>query len=260
MKWAASTLFVVFALAGPGCRSPEDEARRWSTLKQNLKRELKEELAEELREELVSEFERRLAAAGSAIGGGKKRSAKPGYKLRPKPGVFLPPDRSAAPAAPPAAAPTVTPPQAPSRKPAPETPAAPAAPVAPAAPGPAGPAGKADSPAPSARSNLAVVDLRMAREVRGREPVGVADHFKGPPERLYAYTVIRNNTERKVLIRWRWIQGDRVRGEYELEAGVSPRWRTWSSRRFDKTNTGKWTVQVMAEDGRVLGQTSFTVE
>ncbi len=97
-----------------------------------------------------------------------------------------------------------------------------------------------------------------------REPVGVFEpgaHCDKEAGSSRQVPVIDSETERKVIffnrikssaagiLRHAWYKGDAQVAEVDLRIGVSPEWRTWSSKRIvPKTHVGNWKVVVSTVD------------
>ncbi len=121
-----------------------------------------------------------------------------------------------------------------------------------------------------------LVDVMFARDVVNREPIGVfepgthCDKEAGSTK----VPVIDSETERKVIffnrikssvagiVRHTWYQGDTQVGEVDLRIGVSPEWRTWSSKRIvSKAHAGNWKVvfSTVDEASEVICAAHFVV-
>ncbi len=122
-----------------------------------------------------------------------------------------------------------------------------------------------------------LVDVMFARDVVNREPVGVfepgayCDKEAGPSRRV---PVLDSETERKVIffnrikssvagiLRHTWYKGDAQVAELDLKIGVSPGWRTWSSKRIvPKAYVGNWKVVIstVGEASEVICVAHFVV-
>ncbi len=122
-----------------------------------------------------------------------------------------------------------------------------------------------------------LVDVMFARDVVNREPVGVFEpgaHCDKEAGSSRQVPVIDSETERKVIffnrikssaagiLRHTWYQGDAQVAEVDLRIGVSPGWRTWSSKRIvPKAHVGNWQVVVstVGEAGEVICAAHFVV-
>ena len=100
----------------------------------------------------------------------------------------------------------------------------------------------------------------LTDQILKKEPVKVVDTFKLYSQG-YFYTEFKNiGDEKTIYHNWYIIQKD---DEKTLMASVplkisGPRWRTWSSKNLFLS--GRWSVEVTDEDGRVFSKKEFNVE
>ncbi len=101
--------------------------------------------------------------------------------------------------------------------------------------------------------------LVVARDVRGREPVGVADRFaSGQP--LVAFLELSNTSDEDadVVVTFDRPDGTSV-GHVQLSVPAqAPRWRTWA-RTHNAGTEGPWEAVVRTPDGALVGRTHFEV-
>lgn len=129
----------------------------------------------------------------------------------------------------------------------------------------AGGEGAAEAPgevgeAVEARAALKVTRLVMAREIAGREPVGVATSFgAGENERLFAFVELTNEAREasEIVVALTPPDGG-APVRIKLDVGAGPRWRTWAMTRKARA-PGAWSVAVSGGGGAVLARTSFQI-
>jgi hypothetical protein len=123
-----------------------------------------------------------------------------------------------------------------------------------------------------------LTEVVFAREVANGDPVepfqpgAYCAKDASAPESL---PVINSQSDSKVvfwnrvesstetMIRHTWYKDDATVAEVELKVGISPRWRTWSSKRIVAgAHAGKWKVEVAttADKSEVLCAAHFVVE
>ena len=105
---------------------------------------------------------------------------------------------------------------------------------------------------------LVVDEAVICTAVVDRTPQEAGDSFSVAVGRLWCFSKISGGGE-GTLIRHVWKMGENEMAVVELDIGGSP-WRTWSSKTFDPTWTGAWTVEIQDADGTVLHALSFTLE
>ena len=103
-----------------------------------------------------------------------------------------------------------------------------------------------------------VKELTIAKEVRRREPKEASLVYDAKTKQVTTFLRVRN-FERTQKIQLKWIYKDEVIQLDRLQIGISPRWRTWSSLRFNlqEKRYGEWKVEVSTGKGKVLGFTHF---
>jgi cytoskeletal protein RodZ len=116
---------------------------------------------------------------------------------------------------------------------------------APTPPPEASPAPPSALEVPEAAVGSAVVDLQL----RGR-----GDRFE-PGQSVYFWTRILGGSDGQ-LIRHVWRHEGQQVGYVPLELGGA-HWRTYSRRELPADRIGRWTVQVVDDQGRVLAKASF---
>ncbi len=155
----------------------------------------------------------------------------------------------------------------PASRPADTPPArAPEPPIAerPVAPAPPAPVVEPRRPVPSASDeSLTVLDLTTAATVdrAARVPDGISDDFAvGPTSTVWAYAVIRNDSDldRTLTFVWRQDGVERTRQELHV-APKAARWRTWSRKNLLDGTAGRWSVELVDEAGLPLASRTFAV-
>ena len=100
----------------------------------------------------------------------------------------------------------------------------------------------------------------LTQEVRDREP-GIAKEVFPLYSKAYFYTEFRNIGEEKTIYH-NWYYSDEG-GEKNLTASVPLkiagfRWRTWSTKNLYLP--GKWSIEVVDEEGNIIAENNFTVK
>lgn len=103
------------------------------------------------------------------------------------------------------------------------------------------------------RSGQPAAEVKAAEGIEDREPVGASDAFEDG-ERVFIWSRVENAADTEVRHVWERNGSEVV--EMELEIG-GPNWRTWTR---SAVSAGEYTVRVVGENDRELGQVSFEVE
>jgi hypothetical protein len=113
------------------------------------------------------------------------------------------------------------------------------------------------SDAPSAPT-LLLAGVAVCKGVEKREPVGDAESFRSDVGTLWCYTDVRN-AEEPTQIFHRWYVGEKMVNEIPIQVD-GPRWRCWSQKTIPSSWSGDCRVEIVTEDGEVLGTESFHLE
>ena len=109
-----------------------------------------------------------------------------------------------------------------------------------------------------AETTLYVEAAVIATGVENLTPMGVADKFPTNTGRLYCYSKIIGGGEGS-SIKHIWYYGDKKVDEIILSI-KSPSFRTYSYKTISSDWTGKWKVEIVADDGTILKTLEFVIE
>lgn len=104
---------------------------------------------------------------------------------------------------------------------------------------------------------IKVEQMTFCTNVVDRQPVLPDTAFADTVKSVYCFTKIvgaKDTTE----VTHVWYYEDEEMAKITLPV-KSPSWRTWSSKSILKTWDGKWRVDVLSEDGKVLKSKVFTI-
>ena len=126
-----------------------------------------------------------------------------------------------------------------------------------------GETGEATSPAPSTEPMGCGFSLNRAlaaTDVQDREPVGVNGPFEASGQPVYIFVDVHNpdGPEQTLTFEWNHPASGHTYSQ-TMDAGVSPRWRTWVRHRVRDGQHGAWTVDVLTADGCSLDRVTFEV-
>ena len=109
-----------------------------------------------------------------------------------------------------------------------------------------------------AEATLSVEAAVIATGVENLTPMGVADKFPANTGRLYCYSKIIGGGEGS-SIKHIWYYGDKKVDEIILSIKSSS-FRTYSYKTISSDWTGKWKVEIVADDGTILKTLEFVIE
>ena len=101
-------------------------------------------------------------------------------------------------------------------------------------------------------------EFTIALNVVNRMPKDAQRLINQRQKQVISYLRVRN-FEKPQKIQIKWIHNEEIVQLDRLQVGISPRWRTWSSLRFNKTKKrlGEWRVEVSTGAGKLIGLTHF---
>lgn len=102
-----------------------------------------------------------------------------------------------------------------------------------------------------------VVRAVFTTGVTNREPADQITSLKNDVQQVYFYTELKGLEGQAVTHKWE--HGGEVKAEVTFDV-KSPRWRVWSSKRFDPGWVGEWTVSVIDAAGATLAQATLNYE
>ena len=105
---------------------------------------------------------------------------------------------------------------------------------------------------------LILNEMLICRGIYKRSPIKPGREFSNKVDSLYCYTKISNSGKKQEL-QHIWYHNDReiTRVRYNIKPSFN--YRSWSKKTIYPENIGDWRVDVVDEDGDVLGSTSFII-
>lgn len=113
----------------------------------------------------------------------------------------------------------------------------------------------AQSPAPTTSDK--VTRAVFTSGVSNREPADQITSLKNDVNQVYFYTELTGLEGQSVAHKWEYNGEVKAAISFDVKA---PRWRVWSSKTFDPSWTGEWTVSVVDASGVTLTQAKLMYE
>ena len=107
--------------------------------------------------------------------------------------------------------------------------------------------------------NLVLKEMLICQGIIKRTPVKPGKRFSNMVDSLYCYTKISNSGGKQEL-QHVWYYNDREMTRVLYNVKPSFNYRSWSKKTIYPENIGKWRVDVMSQDGKILGSRSFTID
>ena len=111
---------------------------------------------------------------------------------------------------------------------------------------------------PKEAGGFTITRLVVGTGVEKSEPVGTAETFAAPTEKVYCFleaTQIPKDTE----ISFVWVYGGKEMLKTTLPLKAGPKWRTYANKNL-RASKEEWKVEVKGPDGKVLKDVKFKVE
>ena len=116
----------------------------------------------------------------------------------------------------------------------------------------------ADATAPASAPAATLARIVVCRDVEERAPVDPGESFSSDVGKLTCFTDVR--TENAPLqIFHRWYVGDELMAEIPISVKAN-RWRCWSTKTIRSKWNGPARVDVLTEEGDLLGSVDFALE
>jgi len=106
--------------------------------------------------------------------------------------------------------------------------------------------------------SIRVSRIEFCAEIEDRECKEKQSLFTNTVTRIFCFTHIEGAKE-KTSVTHKWYLEDKLLAEVPLKVG-SISWRTKSSKAISPEWTGKWRVEVVSADGKLLTSKEFVIE
>jgi len=108
------------------------------------------------------------------------------------------------------------------------------------------------------KNGVVIQKYSFCERVEKRKPVGVKKVFRSDIGRVYLWTTV-TGAEKPTKIKHIWYYNKEKKLEINLAVKYK-RTRTWSYKNILPEWTGDWYVEVVNEDGKVIGKFTFTIK
>ena len=107
--------------------------------------------------------------------------------------------------------------------------------------------------------NLVLKEMLICQGIIKRTPVKPGKRFSNTVDSLYCYTKISNSgTKQELKHIWYYNDQEMTRVLYNVKPSFN--YRSWSKKVINPENIGKWRVDVMDQEGKILGSRSFIID
>ena len=111
---------------------------------------------------------------------------------------------------------------------------------------------------PAETQDMSLSKIAICEEVQERAPVGEADSFSNEIGSLTCFTRVQN-AEAPTQVFHRWYVGNELVAEIPINVKAE-QWRCWSTKSILPGWTGECRVEILSEQGDVLGTKTFVLQ
>ena len=108
-------------------------------------------------------------------------------------------------------------------------------------------------------ADLRITEMAVTTKIARNNPIDAVRRINHRSVgALYCFTRITNPSGEDTTIRHVWYRDGEPAGEQELRV-KGEKWRTWSKRPIDQESVGKWRVEALDAEGKLLKAVEFTI-
>tara|TARA_Y100001970_G_scaffold291600_1_gene429394 strand:+ start:724 stop:1467 length:744 start_codon:yes stop_codon:yes gene_type:complete len=106
---------------------------------------------------------------------------------------------------------------------------------------------------------LSVIDIKICKNIKNRNPVGVKNVFPNTVDSLYCFTKIQNLGSKKE-VRHIWFYENQVMTQVRYNVKKSNTYRSWTKKTISSFQVGNWRVEVQDKHGTIIGSKRFKIK
>tara|TARA_Y100001970_G_C13982992_1_gene724170 strand:- start:276 stop:911 length:636 start_codon:yes stop_codon:yes gene_type:complete len=109
------------------------------------------------------------------------------------------------------------------------------------------------------KSLVNVKDIKICKNIKNRNPVGVSEVFSNTVDSLYCFTKIEN-LGKKIEVRHIWFYENQMMTQVRYNVKKSNVYRSWTKKTISSYQIGNWRVEVQDRNGTIIGSKQFTIK
>lgn len=111
----------------------------------------------------------------------------------------------------------------------------------------------------SIKSLVTLKDIKICKNIKNRNPVGIGEIFSNSVDSLYCFTKIEN-LGKKIEVRHVWYYENQIMTQVRYNVKKSNIYRSWTKKTISSYQIGNWRVEVQDRNGTIIGSKRFTIK
>ena len=108
-------------------------------------------------------------------------------------------------------------------------------------------------------SLISLKEIKICKNIKNRNPVGVGEIFPSSVDSLYCYTKIEN-LGKKMEVRHVWFYENQIMTQVRYNVKKSNVYRSWTKKTISSFQIGNWRVEVQDRNGTIIGTKRFKIK
>ena len=106
---------------------------------------------------------------------------------------------------------------------------------------------------------ISLKEIKICKNIKNRNPVGVGEIFPNSVDSLYCYTKIENLGKKKE-VRHVWYYENQIMTQVRYNVKKSNVYRSWTKKTISSFQIGNWRVEVQDRNGTIIGTKRFKIK
>ena len=106
---------------------------------------------------------------------------------------------------------------------------------------------------------ISLKEIKICKNIKNRNPVGVGEIFPSSVDSLYCYTKIEN-LGKKMEVRHVWYYENQIMTQVRYNVKKSNVYRSWTKKTISSFQIGNWRVEVQDRNGTIIGTKQFKIK
>ena len=106
---------------------------------------------------------------------------------------------------------------------------------------------------------LTLKEIKICRNIKSRNPVGIGEVFPSSVDSLYCFTKIEN-LGKKMEVRHVWYYENQIMTQVRYNVKKSNVYRSWTKKTISSFQIGNWRVEVQDRNGTIIGTKRFKIK
>ena len=106
---------------------------------------------------------------------------------------------------------------------------------------------------------LTLKEIKICKNIKNRNPVGIGEIFPSSVDSLYCFTKIQN-LGKKMEVRHVWYYENQIMTQVRYNVKKSKVYRSWTKKTISSFQIGNWRVEVQDRNGTIIGTKRFKIK